>query len=128
VLRTHVVTLASAVCAVAVLACGSDKVTDPLEMAWFEDLVQSIEEAPVTSPPTVIFEYRYRRQAVYFVPARCCDVPSDLYDRDGQVLCHPDGGFTGKGDRRCPDFYAARTDERVVWRDPRPPSSSRGRR
>jgi hypothetical protein len=26
-------------------------------------------------------------------------------------LCHPDGGFTG--------FFASRTNESIVWRDPR---------
>jgi hypothetical protein len=126
-MREHVVTLAAAV-VVALVACGADKATAPPDRAWLQDLIRSIEETPVSNPPTVIYEYKYRQQAVYFVPQRCCDIPSDLYDRDGQLLCHPDGGFTGAGDGRCPDFFDARTDERVVWRDPRAPSGARGRR
>jgi hypothetical protein len=56
---------------------------------------------------------------VYYVPSKCCDVPSVLYDSAGAVVCSPDGGITGKGDGRCTDFFDARRDEVVVWRDPR---------
>lgn len=54
--RTRVATLAAAACVVAVLACGADKGTDPLQMAWLQELIQSIQEAPVTDPPAVISE------------------------------------------------------------------------
>jgi hypothetical protein len=56
---------------------------------------------------------------VWYVPARCCDVPGVVYAADGSMLCEPDGGITGRGDGRCPDFAAARRDGVVVWRDPR---------
>ena len=38
---------------------------------------------------------------------------------DRAVICHPDGGITGRGDGRCPDFFVERRNERVVWRDQR---------
>jgi hypothetical protein len=56
---------------------------------------------------------------VYFRPARCCDVYSDLYDRNGVVICHPDGGIVGNGDGRCPDFFTNHSEEELVWQDPR---------
>lgn len=59
-------------------------------------------------------QYRYQNQTVYYVPPGCCDLPGTLYDRQGNVLCHPDGGFTGLGDRRCPDFADKRTGGRPV--------------
>ena len=31
-------------------------------------------------PAPVVSEYRYGARAVYFVPQRCCDIFSDLYD------------------------------------------------
>lgn len=60
-------------------------------------------------------QYRYRGQTVYNVPPGCGDLPGTLYDMAGRVLCHPDGGFTGLGDRRCPDVAAPRSAGRPVW-------------
>jgi len=87
--------------------------------AWLTELIQRLEREPVANPPASIVRYRYKGQTVYYLPPRCCDVPSNLYDADGRVLCHPDGGITGSGDGRCPDFLTERTDEHLVWRDPR---------
>jgi len=78
-----------------------------------------IANQPVTNPPSAIFSYRYRGELVYFRPQRCCDIPSVLYEADGGVRCHPDGGLSGRGDGRCSDFFSARTEERLIWRDPR---------
>jgi hypothetical protein len=87
--------------------------------AWLQTLIAKIESEPVSNPPTAISSYTYRGGTVYFRPSRCCDIRSELYDADRRLICQPDGGLTGKGDGRCPDFAATRTDERVVWLDPR---------
>jgi Domain of unknown function (DUF6970) len=58
---------------------------------------------------------------VLHVPPQCCDVVSDLYNAAGQVICHPDGGLTGTGDGRCPDFFTQRNNEVILWRDMRKP-------
>ncbi len=102
------------------LACSDSSPSEPDESpSWLQALIAQITSEPVTNPPSAIFSYRYRDETVYFRPSRCCDVASVLYDRDGNVLCAPDGGITGNGDGRCPDFFAARSSERLVWRDPR---------
>jgi hypothetical protein len=56
---------------------------------------------------------------VYYLPPRCCDIFGNLYDSQGQIICHPDGGIAGHGDGRCPDFLNQRTNETVIWRDTR---------
>ena len=103
------------------LACSHASPTEPDAPvpSWLESLIEQIQSQPVTNPPSAILSYRYHGETVYFRPARCCDVPSDLYDRDGELLCHPDGGSGGGGDARCPDFLAQRTGERLIWRDAR---------
>ena len=93
------------------------------EPAWLAKLIGEFEQQPVANPPLYVNEYRYRGQRVYYVPPRCCDVPSALYDSTGAELCSPDGGITGGGDGKCPDFFQARKEERRVWQDPRPPRS-----
>lgn len=87
---------------------------------WLQQWIADIESEPVTNPPSRIVRYQYLGQTVYYRPPRCCDFPSTLLDSSGTLMCSPDGGITGGGDGRCPDFFASRSAEHVVWRDPRP--------
>ena len=86
---------------------------------WLNDLINSQKNEPVANPPASITRYEYKGQTVYFLPQRCCDIFSDLYDADGNVIGHPDGGITGQGDGRVPDFLVERSSESVIWRDQR---------
>lgn len=70
-------------------------------------------------PPAFIARYEYEGDTVYFVPQRCCDAMSVVHRSDGAVMCHADGDFGGTSDGRCPDFFAERKNERIIWRDPR---------
>ena len=103
-----------------VLACDDSMPTEPEGLpAWLEALIAQIEAQPVTVPPTAIYSYRYNDAIVYFRISRCCDIRSVLYDEDGVILCEPDGGIDGGGDGRCPDFLETRSEERLVFLDPR---------
>ncbi len=70
-------------------------------------------------PIVRIYRYQYRDQIIYWETAPCCDQQSTVYDTKGHVLCHPDGGITGKGDNQCADFDKRKTGEKLVWQDPR---------
>src|SRR5688572_6027645 len=69
--------------------------------AWLTTLIAQLESQPVANPPASIAQYEYKGQTVYYLPPRCCDVPSTLYSATGAVICAPDGGMTGNGDGRC---------------------------
>jgi hypothetical protein len=56
---------------------------------------------------------------VYYSPPKCCDIPSILIDTNCNFLCSPGGDITGGGDGLCTDFLSTRTDEILVWEDPR---------
>jgi beta-lactamase class A len=86
---------------------------------FVRDLIKSFEAAPVANPPASISRYEYQGRVVYYVPPRCCDVPSTLYDDKGAVICQPDGGFTGRGNNKCADFFDARSKGVTIWKDPR---------
>ena len=109
-------------CSAACLAaCGGTRTPvspEPLP-AWITSLIRELESKPPANPPAFIGRYEFKGGVVYFLPQRCCDIPSTVYGTDGTVVCHPDGGFTGAGDGRCPEFFAERKDERIIWRDPR---------
>jgi hypothetical protein len=94
--------------------CVSTHSTNP---KWVDQLISTFTSDPVGNPPESIWRYEYKGQEVYFIPAQCCDQYSKLYDSNGNLICAPDGGFIGKGDGRCPDFFSLRTDETLVWKD-----------
>ncbi len=104
--------------ALAASCSGVTAVGEPIP-PWLDSLIARLESEPVANPPAYIARYRYRGRTVYYLPGRCCDVWSVLFEATGSVLCHPDGGISGGGDHRCTDFFAARTDERIIWRDSR---------
>lgn len=84
-------------------------------------LAKRLQEAPRANPPARITRYRWHERTVYFVPQRCCDIPSMLYDEGGAVICLPDGGIHGRGDGKCADFFDTRSDEHLIWADARKP-------
>ena len=105
------------ICIIFILGCSiSTECENPI---WVEKLIIQFQNKPVGNPPQSIWRYEYNRQTVYYVPPQCCDQPSTLYDANGNIICAPDGGFSGRGDGRCPDFFTNRTNEYLVWKDPR---------
>ena len=66
-----------------------------------------------------MYRYHYDGRTVYYLPPHCCDQYSDLLDENCKVICHPDGGLTGRGDGKCPDFFTKATDRELVWQDAR---------
>jgi hypothetical protein len=82
-------------------------------------LIKKLEAEPVTNPPSKIYSYTFEGKTVYYVFAVCCDNFSDLYNDSCKIIAHPDGGFTGKGDRKAPNFQEEKTNEKLIWADPR---------
>ena len=84
---------------------------------WVKNLILKFETEPVGNPPQSIWQYEYKSQIVYYVPPQCCDEYSNLYDKNGEFICAPDGGITGRGDGLCPDFFQDRKNEKLIWKD-----------
>jgi hypothetical protein len=81
--------------------------------------IEDIKEQAVWNPPAKIYSYKYNNETVYYIPPRCCDIMSTLYDENCNIICYPDGGIAGNGDGLCPDFFTKRTGERLIWEDDR---------
>ena len=108
------------VIAAMLFAAGCSQPTPAVEgPEWIAQKIEEFRNAPVGNPPQSIWRYEYEGQTVYYVPAQCCDMFSTLYDADGNVVCAPDGGLDGRGDGSCPDFREERTEEQLIWEDPR---------
>lgn len=78
---------------------------------WLDKVVRDGQIKTIT-------QYYYKGQVVYFAPEpdNCDDCTSSVYNANGTLICSPDGGFTGIGDGKCPDFLAKRSDEKIIWR------------
>ncbi|MGD9563227.1 MAG: hypothetical protein AB7F88_13575 [Pyrinomonadaceae bacterium] len=114
-MRNYCVVLALSLA--GVVGCSS---TSGEDLPPFVDrLIAQFQVEPERDPPGSIWRYHYKGKEVFYVPPYCCDEPSALYDSDGNFICSPDGGLTGTGDGKCPDFFDVRTDERRVWADDR---------
>ncbi|MEQ1855505.1 MAG: hypothetical protein ABL963_03490 [Longimicrobiales bacterium] len=103
---------------VALVGCGTTATDTRPE--WLLQFIARQEAEPVANPPAFIARREYAAGVYYFLPSRCCDVFSDLYDSEGALVCHPDGGITGNGSGDCPDLGAVIREE-IVWRDTRTP-------
>ncbi len=84
-----------------------------------DELIKKFSAEEKMNPPRSIYRYTYNNDMVYFVPAPCCDFFSDLYDSKCNLIAHPDGGFTGRGDGKITDFFQRRSNEKLIWEDER---------
>ncbi|MGB8357968.1 MAG: hypothetical protein WCD55_05055 [Bacteroidales bacterium] len=84
-------------------------------------LARSIKREAVRNPPAMIVEWQLTTgEKYYYIPPYCCDMFSELYDSDCNLICAPDGGFSGQGDGRCPaDILNSIESTKVVWKDDR---------
>ena len=101
---------------IALSGCGG--LAPEFEPAWLRQLIAEQRAQPVANPPAYVARQVYEQGVFYYLPPRCCDIWSELYDEEGELVCHPDGGITGTGDGQCPDLGALLSEE-IVWRDPR---------
>ena len=86
---------------------------------WLKARIAAVLAERKRNPITRVLRYNYGGQTVYFESAACCDQYSQVFDTKGRLVCQPTGGITGKGDGKCPDFDKNKTNENLVWQDPR---------
>jgi|GEM_PF-3431227 len=80
-----------------------------------EWLCSIVDDAKLYRPYGTQYRDLYQGDFVFFVPSPGYpDSLSTLYDRCSQLLCHPDGGISGRGDGRCRDFVEQPLDNVVA--------------
>jgi hypothetical protein len=77
--------------------------------------VDSFKVALRHNQPQKIVEYEYKGKKVYYVVMPCCDFFNEVYDDKCKLLGSPDGGFTGRGDGKLPDFFKEAKNEKLIW-------------
>lgn len=102
---------------VFLFACAAHKkmeITNELP-SCLRSKIDSMSANPNEGAPQSVTRYNYKDQTVYYMKASCCDKYNIVFDSVCNVLGYPDGGFTGRGDGKMPDFFKDAKDGKVVW-------------
>ncbi len=83
-----------------------------------EKKIESIKQEEVRNPPAQVWKWEVDEQTYYYITSDCCDQYNYLYDDKCKEVCAPDGGITGTGDGKCPDFNGP-IEKTLVWEDDR---------
>lgn len=102
-------------------ACIKDQARKGLqEGSCVQHLIDELaKEKTPRNPRAEVWEFDYNGGKVYYVPPYCCDAQSVLFDKYCNVICHPDGGYSGSGDGQCTNFFTDRRNGVLVWKDER---------
>lgn len=91
------------------------------KLPWLDTLIANGKYG--NNPIVDIKSYTYKNKIVFLVnyDAGCCDQYSAvLKDENGNTICHPFGGISGKGDMQCADFMTIRFYEKLIWQNDHP--------
>lgn len=95
------------------------QIKDSLKPTCLQTLIEKFSKEEKQEPRRSIYSYTYKGKTVYYVTAPCCDFFTDVYDENCNLIGHPDGGITGKGDMNMMDFNSLKTNEKLIWTDER---------
>jgi hypothetical protein len=83
---------------------------------WLRIRLADYDAQPGPAAPRAVWEVRWGDGLAYYVQAGCCDQLDPLVDARGVLVCYPSGGFTGRGDGKCPGALPPVAERREVWR------------
>lgn len=109
------VILTAFVFALSVLASGCVQENANGRPGFVNDFIKQKESEQVEDPPASVVRCTHDNQSLYFFPPPCDDCFIAVFNEQGQATCMT-GGFSGKGDGRCPRPSGNCT---VIWQDNR---------
>lgn len=106
---------------VIIIACSSfQKIKiKPVLPACIKQKIEVFKKTEKYEQPQSITEYEYKGRKVYYVKMPCCDFFNEVYDSSCNLLGHPDGGITGRGDGKLPDFNTEKKKAKIIWQAPK---------
>lgn len=104
---------------IAIFAFACNKVKLEKKVPYcIEKKINKIANSKVQNPPAQIWEWNVDGKTYYYFTSTCCDQYNFLYDASCNIVCAPDGGFTGNGDGNCPPMNG-NIEKTLVWKDNR---------
>jgi hypothetical protein len=83
-----------------------------------QNKIDGIINNEVTSPPTEVWKWEVDTKTYYYFTSDCCDQYNYLFNDNCEVVCAPDGGIIGTGDKNCPEFKNP-IKKTLIWKDSR---------
>jgi hypothetical protein len=107
---------------VLLLACSVNKKVQGIQEmpVCLETKIKAMAADPNAGTPLSVARFTYKQQTVYYMVSPCCDKYNVVYDSVCNILGYPDGGFTGRGDGKMPDFRKEAAGEKVIWEIKKP--------
>ena len=102
-----------------IIKCKSVKELPSSVPVCIKNKIEEIKKEPKWNPPAQVDEYSYNGKRVFLFSSNCCDQYNMLYNENCETICAPSGGFTGKGDNKCSDFFNTAKYVKLVWKDSR---------
>ena len=102
---------------VLLLACSSNKKVQGIDEmpACLSAKIKTMASDANAGSPLSVTRFTYKQQTVYYMVSPCCDKFNVVYDSACNILGHPDGGLTGTGDGKMPDFRKEASNEKLIW-------------
>lgn len=91
---------------------------------WLRVKIAQYEALPADRAPLGIWRIAHDGRAAYYLYSPCCDQYNPLLSAEGNEICNPSGGFTGRGDGKCPEPMDRGTKAALVWSHPASASQS----
>ena len=104
------------VIALFAVGCDGESQIDVDAPNWLRAEIRRLSSEADPNVPVVVTRSQYRGETVYYTSPGVPDGLGVLFDAEGNVLCHPDGGLDGRGNGMCADFFAARVNDTILWR------------
>jgi hypothetical protein len=67
-------------------------------------------------PPIEVWKWEVDGNTYYYFVSDCCDQYNYLFTSNCEMVCAPDGGFSGKGDGKCPEFEG-QIEKTLMWKN-----------
>ena len=99
------------------LSCDNEEFVAEVP-SCIERIINEIKSGTVWNPPAQVWKWETDENTYYYITSDCCDQWNYLYDEQCNVVCAPDGGITGMGDRNCPEFNESIVKS-LIWSDDR---------
>ena len=88
---------------------------DPKLPAWLIDKIKLIAKDETIPVGSHVIQLSNKKKKYYSLPVACCDQFVPLFDEEGKLLCHPEGGIAGNGDGKCKGLEKKLQKSKIVW-------------
>ena len=109
--------IAFPVLVLSVTGCHTQKLAAANDIpACIREKIKAAEADPQHARIREVYRYTYNGATIYYtVTDHCNDCFNQVYTTNCTPLCSPDGGFSGRGDGQCKDFFTASTGKALIW-------------